>query len=160
MRFSFPIRLFLILFCSLSFLKAESELTATESDADKAFYRASKVYEYGRNQKDQYESRSALRTAELSFRNYLKNYTGHSERMTAYYRMAVCQLLTGNIDSAEANFDFIINKYKKGQLVAASAYRMGAQRYNEENYSKAKSQQRRVRKTPYVSKPSTSKQDV
>ena len=105
-----------------------------EEKADQAFFRASKIYEYGRNHKDYYESRSALKTAELSFRNYLRTYGGHKERQTAYYRMAVCQLLTGKIESAEANFEFIIDKYKRGQLVAASAFRMGAQRYNEEKY--------------------------
>ena len=108
-----------------------------QNEADEAFFRASKIYEYGRNQKDYYESRSALRTAELSFRNYLQNHGGHKDRQTAYYRMAVSQLLTGNIDSAEANFEFIIKKYKTGQLVAASAYRLGTQRYNEENYKSA-----------------------
>lgn len=105
--------------------------------ADQAFYRASKVYEYGRNHEDYNEKRGALRTAELSFRSFLKNYPGHPERQRAYYRMATCQLLSGNIASAEANFKFIIDNYKKGQLVAASAFRLGTQRYNEENYKKA-----------------------
>ena len=108
-----------------------------ESEADQAFHRASKIYEYGRSLDDKYESRSALRTAELSFRRYIDNHGGHSQRQKGYYRMAVCQLLIGKIEAAESNFEFLIKHYKKGQLVAASAYRLGAQRYNEKNYKLA-----------------------
>ncbi len=130
----YRVAVMLILSCSVfTTLQAQGETY----EADRAFYRASKIYEYGRNHKDYYESRSALKTAERSFRNFLRNHPGHAERQKAYYRMAVAQLLTGNLESAEANFAFIIDKYRRGQLVAASAYRLGAQRYNEKLYGKA-----------------------
>jgi len=108
---------------------------APVSNGDAEFESATRVYDYGRNNtKDYYASQSALKNAEKGFRYFIRKFPRHPSRQTAEYRMAVCQLLTGNIASGEANLERIINKYRKGHWVGASAYRMGIQKFNMKAY--------------------------
>ncbi len=112
---------------------APAPAPARES-AESQFNTAKQVYNYGRGQKDYYKSRQALQTAEKAFRTFTKQHPRNELRKEAYYSMAVCQLLTGNTDSAESNFERIISAYKTGHWVGASAYRLAAQHFNRKDY--------------------------
>ncbi len=126
----------LLLICSL-IMAVPSSAQQAEDPAQALMDSARQFLTYGRSEKNHNKSRRALKMAETQFRDFLRTYDNHPDRKEALYRMALSQLLTGNIDSAEANFDSMINAYRTGHWVGAAAYRMGVQNFNKGYYKSA-----------------------
>ena len=110
---------------------SDQAAVATTTSGDALYERAYRVYDYGRKDKDYYRSKQYLRNAETGFRDFIRKHPKHSKKQQAEYYIGVCQLLTGNVISGEANLERIIRKYGKGHWVGAAAYRMGVQKFNK-----------------------------
>ncbi|NNC88287.1 MAG: tetratricopeptide repeat protein, partial [Akkermansiaceae bacterium] len=101
------------------------------------FLRANRVYDYGREVNNPAESRRALNTAIPLFREFLNTAPRHEFAEKAWYRLGMSLLLTGQIEEAERVFEGVIKRYRTGKYVATSAYRLGAQRYNDSRWAAA-----------------------
>jgi len=99
--------------------------TADKITADFLHNRALRLYEYAQKEKDPYLSRNAYKSCESTYRELIQKFPKDSKRQEAEYRIAVCQMLTRNLDSGKANMERLIRKYKRGHWVGAAAMRMG-----------------------------------
>lgn len=102
--------------------------------AGELFQRANRIYEYGRDSKDYQESQRALRTAIPMLHEFLQMAPNHEHTQKANYRLGMAYLLTGDLHQADNTFRFVINRYRTGHYVATAAYRLAAQRYNDQDW--------------------------
>ena len=107
------------------------------NNAEDLYARANRIYEYGRETQNYHESHRALRTAVPLFKEFLNVAPGHELAQKARYRLGMSQLLTGELQEAEGNFELIIRRYRTGHYVATAAYRLAAQHYNAGKWAKA-----------------------
>ncbi len=109
------------------------------SHADELLHRAERLYDYGRNIRDPFESRRALRTAIPLYREYLRSRPGGETALRASYQLAMSLLLAGDLEAAEQTFRRVIRTHRHGNWVAWCAYRLAAQLYNRKEYEQAAS---------------------
>lgn len=101
------------------------------------YLEADRIYQYGRNHQDYSERVRALNSCIPRYKKFLRALPNHPDSQRAQYRLGVAKILTGQLQSGERDFKSIIKKYQRGQLVAASAYRLAAQRYNQKKYAES-----------------------
>ncbi len=71
------------------------------------------------------------------FRNYIKTYPKHKNAQVAWYYLGESYYQTAEVKTARETFKTIINFYKSGAYVAASAYRLAHDSYSLKNYDDA-----------------------
>lgn len=101
------------------------------------FLRANRIYEFGRDSKDYNEGQRALLTAIPMLREFITTAPQHELTQKASYRLGMAYLLTGGLKEADDTFKYVIQHYRTGHYVATAAYRIAAQRYNEQKWLEA-----------------------
>jgi len=121
-----PFRLVVLLIATLTSVlippHALGQAQAFDPVTDR-FLRAERIFEYGRDSKNYQESQQFLAEAPQ-----------HEQAQQASYHLGMAYLLTGDLQLADGTFQGIIRQYQTGHYVATDAYRLAAQRYNEQNW--------------------------
>ena len=92
---------------------------------------------YGNDIQDLNQKRSAFRMSIPLFREYLHTRPKGDLAQQASYQLGMALLLTGEREQAEATFNSNIHRYRTGNWVALSAYRLAAQLYNRKDWVRA-----------------------
>jgi tetratricopeptide (TPR) repeat protein len=127
-----------IMLCPLSPLGAQAPGIIEPFDNEGELYlRANRYFKYGNDSQDLDEKRRALKMSIPLFREYLNTDPLGNLAQQASYQLAMALLLTGEREMAELTFSAIIQRYRTGNWVAQSAYRLAAQLYNRQDWARA-----------------------
>ena len=98
------------------------------------YHRANRYFNYAEKSRDLDDKRRAFRMSIPLFREYLSNRPGEALVQNASYKLSMALLLTGDRDGAEQGFSSLIQRFRTGDWVALSAYRLAAQLYNRQDW--------------------------
>ena len=118
----------LIQFAGISLISAQVARIVSLPETDSEIYhRANRYFNYAEESRDLDDKRRAFRMSIPLFRQYLSDRPGEAMVQNASYKLSMALLLTGDRNGAEQGFSSIIQRFRTGEWVALSAYRLAAQ---------------------------------
>ncbi len=108
------------------------------SPREDLFRIANMVYDQAQGQSANPAERQRLLTlAEARYADYIDKFPTEAYTEQAYYRRALCLMELGRLADAQSVFRTIVDRYRKGPFVAASAYRLASMNFQGRNYKSA-----------------------
>ena len=128
----------LIQLAGISLISAQVPRIVSPPETDSEIYhRANRYFNYAEESRDLDDKRRAFQMSIPLFREYLSDRPGEALVQNASYKLSMALLLTGDRNGAEQGFSSIIQRFRSGEWVALSAYRLAAQLYNRQDWLSA-----------------------
>lgn len=115
---------------------APTETLQSDPAAD-FFTRARQLYDAAASEQDPAQAAALYRRSVPLLEDYISSYPRHKFAEPARYYLANAYFATGNRILAANQLENLIRQYRTGPYVAASAFRLGYERYNQQRYTKA-----------------------
>lgn len=82
-------------------------------------------------------SKEQFALAAIQYQVFIREQPKSPNLQVAWFRLGECYLKVNQTEDAITTFNFLINNYKKGAFVGASAYRLAVLRFNDKDYQNA-----------------------
>ncbi|WP_018970398.1 tetratricopeptide repeat protein [Rubritalea marina] len=116
----------------------ESTQESLQSDpAADYFARARQLYDAAASEPDPSQAIALYRRSIPILENYVSTYPRHKFAEPSRYYLANAYYAVGNRVLANNQLENLIQQYRSGPYVAAAAFRLGYERYNQKRYTKA-----------------------
>ncbi len=115
---------------------APTQTLQTDPAAD-FFSRVRQLYDAAASGQDPAQAAALYRRSIPLLEDFITSYPAHKFAEPARYYLANAYFATGNRNLASNQLENLIRNYRTGPYVAASAFRLGYERYGQERYTRA-----------------------
>lgn len=98
---------------------------------------ATLIYNTASEEKDQKKKQGGYQQAAKKFDSFLRNYPSDPKTLEAYYFLGICYRNIGQLQASQQCFETVVNTWKKGKYVEASALYLASDFYAAEQWLSA-----------------------